>query len=433
MKRYISEEDSPEHISIELGHEMGPVDVVRILGEIRESLTPQFYGIKKGGSIASDLRLRDKRLYFSCNDGNFYCLDADTGKEVWRFSAGDVMPAFETDKDTIYVSCFDHNLYALTLDGKLKWKFAAKGKLGNNPFVDSGRIYFCGEDGNVYCVDRDGKLLWKFGTASPVSAIPKVYKGRVYFGNFDGNFFALDAKTGELAWKFRCNSPTGGCEIHNDTIILPATNKILYGLDMEGGVKWTYKSSVYMAPNIASGLYKHMVFLGNRGKSVTAIDIRTGRPVWEFPTGEMTFNYTKLSGDVLYFGSCDTNFYAVDAGTGKEIWRFTSTGPNTGSTAIADDRIYFGSWDCHLYCLNRKTGKLIWKFQTSMSNMSDYEVDTRADKQKLEVTVNIPERAKSKKAKEDEVTIADYGEFSGTYIDTTKTDYLGIKKKGYVK
>ena len=40
------------------------------------------------------------------------------------------------------------------------------------------------------------------------------------------------------------------------------------------------------------------------------------------------------------------------------------------------------------------------------------------------------EREEKPKEKE-EADIADYGTFSGTYIDTTKTDYLGHKKKGY--
>jgi len=285
MKRYISEEDAPERISVETGPEMGPVDVVRVLGEIRESLTPQFFGTKKGGSISSDVIFREGRLYFSCCDGNFYCLDAGTGKEVWRYGTGHVMPAFEMDNDTIYASCFDHNLYALTLDGRLKWKFAAKGKLGNNPCIREGRVYNACEDGNLYCIDAEtGRLVWKFATESPISALPSVHKGLVLFGNFDGNFYALDEKDGRLAWKFRCNSSTGGCDIHDDTILLPCTDKTLYALSMDGRLVWTYKSSVNMAPNVRSESYKGMVFLGNRGKSVTAItaDVRAGiqrRPI----------------------------------------------------------------------------------------------------------------------------------------------------------
>jgi len=433
MRHYITDDGSTESISIDLGHMFGTVNIVRILAEISESLTPQFFGIKKGGSISSDLIIKGERVFFSCCDGNFYCIDAKTGNEVWRFSASDVMSSFEMDEDMIFASCFDKNLYALSLEGKLFWKFPTKGKLGNNPIIWEDKIYFGCEDGNMYCVDRNGGLVWKYGTNAPISAIPKIYNGTLYFGNFDGSFFALDADTGEPNWKFRCNSPTGGCEIYNDTILIPATNKILYALDLDGKIKWTYKSSVLLAPNIRSGLYKGKIFMGNRGKTMTAINIKDGTVAWEFPTMEMTFSYSKLKDGILYFGSCDTNFYAVDASTGKKLWHFAATGPNVGSVEVTEDKVYFGSWDCHVYCLDRNNGRLVWKFQTSMSNMSDYEVDTRADKEELTVIIPATENDADEERPKDEVTIADYGEFSGAYIDTTKTDYLGLKKKGYVK
>jgi len=44
-----------------------------------------------------------------------------------------------------------------------------------------------------------------------------------------------------------------------------------------------------------------------------------------------------------------------------------------------------------------------------------------------------PEIEKTEKEKGEERDIADYGTFSGTYIDTAKTDYLGHKKKGYLE
>jgi len=433
MKKYISEEDFPERISIELGPELGPVDIIRLLGEIRESATPQSFGIKKGGgSISSDIVIRKGTVYFCSCDGNFYAVDAETGKEKWRFRAGDVLPAFGMDEDTIYASCFDHNLYAISLEGKLKWKFQTNGKLGNNPCTHNGKVYFSCEDGNLYCVDKAGRLVWRYSTESPSCAIPVVHNGLVFFGNFDGNFYALNAETGRLAWRYRCNSATGGCTVKDDTILLPCINKTLYAFSPDGRLLWTYKSKDNLPPNIITSLYKNMIFIGTRGKSILAINIKTGKLVWEFNTQEMNFSYSVVKDGILYFGSCDNNFYALNADTGRKIWSFATNAPNFGGS-IYRDKIYFGSWDCHVYCLDRKTGKLVWKFQTSTGRMSNYEVDRRMDKQELEVMVELPETSKDRKKPEDEVTIADYGEFSGTYIDVTKSDYLGIKKKGYVK
>ena len=68
-----------------------------------------------------------------------------------------------------------------------------------------------------------------------------------------------------------------------------------------------------------------------------------------------------------------------------------------------------------------------------MANMSYYEVDRRADKQELNIVIKVPESKREEGKTKDEVTIADYGEFSGTYIDTTKSDYQDQRRKWYVK
>ncbi|MFQ5648299.1 MAG: hypothetical protein ACE5FW_03600 [Candidatus Aenigmatarchaeota archaeon] len=93
--------------------------------------------------------------------------------------------------------------------------------------------------------------------------------------------------------------------------------------------------------------------------------------------------------------------------------------------------IYFGSWDCNLYAVTVE-GKLVWKFPTSLSYQSPVEVEPPAVAKTAEITWAPVTKEEEKKYKKDEVDIADYGEFSGQYIDTTKSDYLGRKKKGYM-
>ena len=128
MKQYISDEDSGDRvsISIELGNELGPVDIVRILGDIRGSLTPQLYGIKKGGSISSDFRIRDNKLFFCCCDGNFYCLDTKTGSEIWSYlTSNSVWSSPAVVNGVIYVNSHD-TAYALNAaTGKQIWNFYA--------------------------------------------------------------------------------------------------------------------------------------------------------------------------------------------------------------------------------------------------------------------------------------------------------------------
>jgi hypothetical protein len=93
--------------------------------------------------------------------------------------------------------------------------------------------------------------------------------------------------------------------------------------------------------------------------------------------------------------------------------------------------IYFGSYDCHAYALGID-GELVWKFPTSLSYQSPVNIEGSTPEKQVEFVLKLGEQ-ESNKRNADDATLADYGEFSGTYVDTTKTDYLGLKKRGYVK
>ena len=51
------------------------------------------------------------------------------------------------------------------------------------------------------------------------------------------------------------------------------------------------------------------------------------------------------------------------------------------------------------------------------------------------ILLERPREAVKETEKQDveEVSITDYGQMSGAYIDTNKNDYTGVRKKGYVK
>ncbi len=432
MRKYITGENSGEHISVDLGSEFGPIDMARILNEIRESETPQLFGIQKGGSISSNIEVMHGVAYFGCADGNFYAVDAKTGKELWRFPSSDVFSGFRLGEDAIYASCFDRNIYAISLNGKLLWKFRTNGKVGNEPFLWKGRIYFGSEDGNFYCADLHGRMLWKFATNYPIAATPVVHKGLALFGDFSGNFYALDARTGSLGWKFRTGAGTGGCTVHNDRIFVSSLNKTLYALSLDGKELWRYKSDKHIPTSIFCKPYKEMIFVGSREGGMSAISTKDGRKIWEFPTSEMVLSYSDISEGVLYFGCCDNAFYAVDASTGRLVWSFKAHGPNVAGCSVSGGNVYFGSWDCNAYCLDAKTGELVWKFHTSMGNMSDYETDRRMDKPELSITIRLPEEERKGAVKE-ELELRDYGEFSGSYMAKEGVDYMSSGKKGYIK
>src|SRR6185436_5260710 len=115
-----------------------------------------------------------------------YALDARSGKVKWEREAIKRVPFGGRHRKNTYAS--------------------------ETPFTDGERLYVSfGQNVGLFCYTLDGTLLWKktwephpiyldFGTASS----PIVHEGRVYLlhdNEQDSSILALDAKTGEQAWR----------------------------------------------------------------------------------------------------------------------------------------------------------------------------------------------------------------------------------------
>ena len=97
----------------------------------------------------------------------------------------------------------------------LAWSFETGTDRGleATPIVVDGIMYTTGSWSVVFAVDaRTGELLWKYDPKVPPEYGKKVccdvvnrgvalYRGKVYVGILDGRLAALDAQTGELVWE----------------------------------------------------------------------------------------------------------------------------------------------------------------------------------------------------------------------------------------
>jgi lanthanide-dependent methanol dehydrogenase len=163
-------------------------------------------------------------------------------KVAWTFSTGidrgqEAAPIVVGD--TMYVvTPFPNYLYALDLknNGTTKWKYDPKPELAAQgvaccDVVNRGAVYSDGKvfintlDGNTCAVDAaNGKEVWKtklgdINIGESITMSPIVVKGKVIVGNSGGEFgvrgwlAALDANTGQLAWKAWATGPDKDCLI----------------------------------------------------------------------------------------------------------------------------------------------------------------------------------------------------------------------------
>jgi outer membrane protein assembly factor BamB len=432
MARYISDAELGQRVSFDVDeNQFGSLEMTATLMMVRETGKSQILNTTVGGSIVSTPVVYKDRVYFGACDKNVYCSGLE-GKELWRFPTKDpVIATIKIYDGIVYVGSMDGIVYAISADtGEEVWRFRTNGKILSSVILDeyTGHLYVGSGDGNMYALDKKGRLIWRFPTNAEITSTPTFDENRVYFGSYDKNFYAVD-KNGNLVWRFRTkNQLVCVSAIYKGVVYFGSFDHNLYALDKETGRllwKFTAKDGVYHA-----GVCNETVYCGSRDGYMYALT-PDGKLKWKFHTNDILPAIPAVQDGAVYFGSGDSNFYALEEKTGKMLWKFETNGPIfQRSVGIHREVIYFGSWDCNVYAITAG-GELVWKFHTSLSNPSKIEVQTGGPQKTAEIIWTPEKGGEEKKYKAGETDIADYGTFSGTYIDTTKTDYLGHKKKGY--
>lgn len=296
-------------------------------------------------------------VFIGSNDGNFYAISNEDGKEAWRFKTGHaVRSSAAIDDNTVYFGSHDHYLYALDVPtGREKWKFQTKGSVESSPVINNDVIYFGSFDGRLYAVDiRTGKEKWNFKTGGMVGSSPSISEGIVYFGSYDGYLYAVDQENGHEVWSFEAGDSIYSTPVVYDGMIyFGSLNGCFYAVDAKTGQKkWNYRTAgsiVWSTPVIDNGI----VYFGAYDSNLYALDAKTGQEKWRFWTGKQAiYSSPALADGTIFFGGLDGNFYAVNSKAGQKQWTYEIGSRIESSPFINNGKIYFGSSDGFLYALS---------------------------------------------------------------------------------
>ena len=304
-------------------------------------------------------------LLIGSYDRNLYALDAATGQELWRFTAGASLRSAPVvarvgSRTVVFFGADDRTFYAV--DAHTHRKLWAREVLPWQPTVGRAILtspvvfdlpteravlfgYWVYDRSLAHAVQRTGvraytaatgDLLWEraLGPSEPTQPALAEIDGqpRVFLATRDGNIHALDPRTGSSLWQYTCRSDVAG-----SPVILPGE-----------------------PPRVA---------LGTRFGYVHAWDARTGTLQWSFKANHWV-DSTPLAAPVagrtlLWVGSHDQSLYALAADSGRLVWRYETKGdvysapallPHQGQTLVA-----FASGDNGLYLLDALTGRERWR------------------------------------------------------------------------
>jgi outer membrane protein assembly factor BamB len=279
-----------------------------------------------GAGHASPVESNGKIYVFARqgDDEVLLCLDAVTGKELWR-SAGQPAP-YEMHE-------------------------AAKGHgkgPKSTPVVSNGVVYSLGISGILSAHDANtGKLKWRrefskdypktsplFGTAMS----PLVDGGLViaHVGGHDkGALTAFDAQTGTTKWSNPMDGPAYASPIivtlAGARQIVTFVQKELVGVDFATGkLLWKLPSKTQYDENINTVVaYKDLLIFSREQQGLAAIRLTTQgaeivpQQVWVNKDAELYMSTPVLQGNTVYGMTARQKgqFFALDAETGKTVWQ----------------------------------------------------------------------------------------------------------------
>ncbi len=322
--------------------------VTAITGVQGQSLKWKF---NSNAGITSTPLIHNNQLFFGNDNGQFFALDLNSGKENWKVQLSDsIAGSAAILMDLILINDRSGQLYALnSKTGKTIWSYQGEDHqkdiwdyYTSSPTVYKNKIYI-GLNNELVCISEKGERIWSFKTKGLVHSKPSCSNGKIYFGSFDGKLYCLDEKDGQLLWAFKTVGeryfPDGA--IQRDVLINNGT-----------------------------------AYFGSRDYNVYAIHAQKGHGFWNFKEqGSWVVSNMVADSTTLYCGTSDTHrFYALDKNTGVLKWKLDLNMRVYGGPTIFKDQLFFGCFNGFLYAVDKDKGTINWKFQTDGSKKNYSEI-----------------------------------------------------------
>jgi len=163
--------------------------------------------------------------------GKLYALNKLTGAPKWSFTTEKWHLIFTYENSVIYAGNND-GLYALDAEsGKQLWKFSGT-------YVGEAHLYnnkvFTKEGGNIFALDHStGRLIWEFTPQEEAYEGMTIHDGTIYFCSTN-MIYAIDSNTGSIKRKYEAGTHARILEIDN-SIMYMSTNQ---GIDALNITNW---------------------------------------------------------------------------------------------------------------------------------------------------------------------------------------------------
>jgi outer membrane protein assembly factor BamB len=261
----------------------------------------------------SNVTIKDNRIY-TMGRRSVYCLNAKTGKEIWRYT------------------------------------FELSTQVQSTPTIDGKYVYALNNRGILLCLKaKNGKLRWKKDLVndlkSPESkygfATSPVVEGNLLILNAKTSGIALNKATGDKVWEGEVNTDKVGgyfatpvlYDYDGKRYVLLFSDSGLFSMDVQTGKKeWFHDWYKPVSPNVVDPVvFDNKVFISSSEANAQGVllDIEGNKPkvLWQ---NENMSNHISTSIYIdgylygiignYYISTNDCSFRCIDVTTGEIMW-----------------------------------------------------------------------------------------------------------------
>lgn len=209
------------------------------------------------------------------------------------------------------------------------------GGFGGGLAYEDGRVFAATGFGEVVALDAaTGKEQWRRKVSGPVRGAPVARGGRVVVVSLDNQTHALAADDGRVLWTHQGLSEIASLlgasspAIEGNVVIVPYSSGELFALRLENGaVQWSESLAGIRRTGAAGTLSdirglpvidRGRVYAAGNSDIIAAIDLRTGRRIWDRQIGSAQTPW--VAGDYLFLISTANELVALEARTGRVKW-----------------------------------------------------------------------------------------------------------------
>jgi outer membrane protein assembly factor BamB len=288
----------------------------------KRSLPERVYG--------SSPQVEGGKVFIGCVDGCVYSLDAQDGrilgkscvKRLRAFGNGpDILGSPLVLEGKLYFGSDNHAFYCVdSQSGKQLWSFETEGRVHDvAPSLFKNLVLVGSWDGRLYALDKDsGALAWKSQAFGRLNTAALVHDGMAYFGSEDAKFRRLDASTGREIWSYNCSKgvmSSPALSEEKDALLFGDGAGLVHCLGLDGTLKWKHKCGDYvLASPVASG---PTAWLGCFDGHFYGFEMKSGAIVYDYASGDSFYSSAAVSGERIVVGGRDGSLYCFQASSIK--------------------------------------------------------------------------------------------------------------------